>query len=122
MPPTAERDPTLERHLLSGTTALMLLSIIAQSPVALYGYQIAKAMERAEGGQIGLKQGTIYPQLRSMEGKGLLASTLGASESGPPRKYYAITAHGRDVLESWKASWSLITQLVDTVMEGRFDA
>jgi PadR family transcriptional regulator PadR len=87
----------------------------------MYGYQIAKEMEVGNKTNVQLKQGTIYPVLRTMEKKGLLKSEIKASESGPPRKYYKITKKGMDKLDIWKAAWEDTSKFVNTVLRGDMD-
>jgi PadR family transcriptional regulator PadR len=91
----------LRKELSSGTVALALLSILSKASEPLYGYQIAKQFERS-GSE---KQGSLYPVLRNMSAKGLLDSETVPSQSGPPRRYYTISALGRLVLEQWLVVW-----------------
>ncbi len=107
-----------QKELNGGTVSLVLLAILDRSPDALYGYQIAKSIEGAWGDGVPVKQGTLYPVLRSMEEAGLLMSRVEPSVSGPPRKYYWITDHGRAVLGEWKAAWERTRSFVDATLEG----
>ena len=61
----------------------------------MYGYQIAKQLERIGEGVLSGKQSALYPVLRNLEGAGLLDSHVEPSMSGPPRRYYRITDAGR---------------------------
>ena len=108
-----------QKELNSGIVSLVLLAILDRSMEPLYGYQIAKSIEGnwQEGGPV--KQGTLYPVLRSMEETGLLASRVEPSVSGPPRKYYTITDRGRAVLTDWRSAWSQTRDFVDVTLEGR---
>ena len=112
-----EKDPKFEKDLITGLISLILLSITANSKEPLYGYQIAKRMQES-GSTVELKQGTIYPVLRAMEKKGLLKSTIKASESGPPRKYYIITKKGQKKLAVWANTWNETRGFVDGVLGG----
>lgn len=106
------------KELMSGTVSLVLLAILERSAEPLYGYQIAKRIEGAWEQGAPVKQGTLYPVLRSMEENGLLASRVEPSVSGPPRKYYEITELGRSALLDWKAAWSQTRDFVDATLEG----
>ena len=64
----------------------------------MYGYQIAKTLERRGEGVLTGKQSALYPVLRNLEGAGLLASHVEPSVAGPPRRYYRITDTGQAVL------------------------
>jgi PadR family transcriptional regulator, regulatory protein PadR len=108
-----------QKELNSGIVSLVLLAILDRSAEPLYGYQIAKSIEGTWQEGAPVKQGTLYPVLRSMEESGLLGSHVEPSVAGPPRKYYTITDRGRAVLEDWKSAWSRTRDFVDTTLEGR---
>jgi PadR family transcriptional regulator PadR len=110
-----------QKELNAGTVSLVLLAILDRSAEPLYGYQIAKSIEGAWQEGTPVKQGTLYPVLRSMEELGLLASRVEPSVSGPPRKYYTITDRGRAVLTDYKAAWSRTRDFVEATLEGRND-
>jgi PadR family transcriptional regulator PadR len=116
-----KRDEKFEKELITGLISLILLAITNNSGEAMYGYQIAKQMETDNETHVQLKQGTIYPVLRTMEKKGLLKSEIKASESGPPRKYYKITRKGVDKLEVWSKAWKDTSKFVNSVLRGKID-
>ena len=107
-----------QKELNAGTVALVLLAILDRSAEPLYGYQIAKQLEDANAGTVPVKQGTLYPVLRGLEAQGLLSSRVEPSVTGPPRKYYEITAEGRSVLSAWKDVWGKTRDFVDATLEG----
>lgn len=107
-----------QKELNAGTVSLVLLAILDGSAEALYGYQIAKRLEGASHDSVPLKQGTLYPVLRSLEAQGMLSSTVEPSVAGPPRRYYTITAAGREVLAQWKLTWARTRDFVDGTLEG----
>lgn len=111
-------DPRFEKNLISGIISLILLAITEKSKEPLYGYRIWKEMEARENGKVHLKQGTIYPVLRSLKKEGLLESEIRASESGPARKYYWITAKGKGTLKIWKESWCNTRDFVENILGG----
>lgn len=117
-----DRDDALlrkfQKELNAGAVSLVLLAILERSNEALYGYQIAKRLEGEWQGTAPVKQGTLYPVLRSMEENGLLTSVVEPSVSGPPRKYYSITDQGRTTLGAWKHAWSHTRDFVDRTLEG----
>ncbi|RUZ33431.1 PadR family transcriptional regulator, partial [Mesorhizobium sp. M7A.F.Ca.CA.001.15.1.1] len=57
--------------------------------------------------------GTIYPLMRRMQSDGLVATWLVESTSGPPRKYYRLTAVGRTVYEARSREWRSFVDAVD---------
>ena len=117
--PGDTRDKKFEKDIITGLISLILLAITANSRQPMYGYQIAQQMKGDRASDIELKQGTIYPVLRTMEKKGLFKSEIKASESGPPRKYYHITGKGRKKLKVWTETWNRTKRFTDLILEGK---
>ena len=107
-----------QKELNAGIVSLVLLSILATAKEPLYGYQIAKQLERDGESTAIMKQGTLYPVLRALSAGGFLESQVEPSVSGPPRRYYRITDAGRQVLAQWKAAWVSTRDFVDSILEG----
>ena len=107
-----------QKELNSGTTALILLGVLSQASEPMYGYQIAKLIEANIKEIQIIKQGALYPVLRSLESSGLLESQVEPSVSGPPRRYYRITETGRETLEKWREIWEQTKALVDSIVSG----
>jgi len=107
-----------QKEMNSGTASLVLLSVLSQSAVPMYGYQIAKLLDENREEAIAMKQGALYPVLRSLEKNGLLSSKVEPSISGPPRRYYTITEDGRDTLTIWIEIWKQMKAFVDNILEG----
>lgn len=111
-----------QKELNAGTVALVLLAIIERATRPLYGYQIARSLEDREQSQgmdvPMMKQGALYPVLRSLEASGLLQSEVEPSVSGPPRRYYQITAEGREALAAWTGVWQRTRDFVNGILEG----
>jgi PadR family transcriptional regulator, regulatory protein PadR len=110
-------DRKFQKELNSGLVALVLLAVLAASSEDLYGYDIAKRLQRAHEGEPLFKEGTVYPVLRALAAGGLLASRIVPSYSGPPRRYYRITDEGRAVLEQWLRTWRITRDFVDRFTE-----
>jgi PadR family transcriptional regulator PadR len=104
------------KELHSGIAAMVLLALLERTGEEMYGYQIAKEIGAKAGGASFLKQGAIYPVLRSLHAAGLLESRVEVSMSGPPRRYYSISAMGREALRAWRGVWSDLREFVDTVV------
>ncbi|MGH8075943.1 MAG: PadR family transcriptional regulator [Lysobacter sp.] len=107
-----------QKELSAGTVSLALLAVLAAADEPMYGYQIAKRLEREGEGVLSGKQSALYPVLRNLSAAGLLDSHVEPSLSGPPRRYYRITAAGQQVLHEWTAAWRATRDSVDSVLEG----
>lgn len=113
-----EANKKFLKELKSGTVSLVLLGMLDGAPEPMYGYQITKGIDPE---LLDIKQGALYPVLRSLERSGLLTSAVEPSSSGPPRRYYRITEVGRETLLSWRSAWGLTKRLVDSVLKGTED-
>ena len=111
-------DRKFQKELNSGTAALVLLKVLSDADAPMYGYQIAKLLELENEEVQLIKQGALYPVLRSLESSALLESQVEPSVSGPPRRYYTITGAGREALERWTLIWKTTQSYVDSVLEG----
>ena len=113
-----ERDELrkFRKELNAGAVSLVLLALLDRAREPMYGYQISRRLEEAAGEAPAVKQGTLYPLLRTMEGNGLLQSEVEPSITGPPRRYYTITGQGRDILPLWRGAWEQTRDFVDSIL------
>lgn len=86
---------------LKGVLDLVVLSCLTDGES--YGYEIAKKLDEAGLGRI--QGGTLYPVLNRLEEAGLVAAEFRAAERGPGRRYYRLTAAGREALREQGAAW-----------------
>jgi PadR family transcriptional regulator, regulatory protein PadR len=107
-----------QKDLNGGLVALVLLAVLERTTEDLYGYEIAKRLQRANQGEALFKEGTIYPVLRTLAAMGLLTSRIVPSYAGPPRRYYRITDEGRAMLGQWSEIWRQTRGFVDRFIEG----
>jgi PadR family transcriptional regulator PadR len=82
-----------------------------------YGYSLVRVL--TESGSISLKEGTIYPILARLSTDGLVRSEWVESDQGPPRKYYALTASGRQLFDELSKELDLLISLVQHKWNGR---
>ena len=106
-----------QKDLNGGLVALVLLAVLAASDEDLYGYEIAKRLQKANEGEALFKEGTVYPVLRALSAAGLLTSRIVLSYAGPPRRYYRITADGHSMLAAYRGIWRQTRDFVDRFIE-----
>ncbi len=105
------------KELNAGAVSLVLLALLERAPEPMYGYQIGRCLEERAAGTPLVKQGTLYPLLRTMESNGLLHSEVEPSVTGPPRRYYTITGQGRELFPLWRNAWKQTRDFVDAILE-----
>jgi PadR family transcriptional regulator len=64
-----------------------------------------------------IQQGSLYPALHRLEGRGLLAAEWRPSEDNRKAKYYRLTTSGRRVLDTERAEWERFVTAVQRVMQ-----
>ena len=86
------------------------LLIISRGSV--YATDILKELKAAD---LLVVEGTLYPLLSRLHSEGLLDYRWEESKSGPPRKYYGLTAAGKAKLESLKAVWKSLVASINSL-------
>ncbi|RVW04321.1 PadR family transcriptional regulator [Rhodococcus xishaensis] len=106
-------SPSVERRslILRGVLDLCLLAVLRERPV--YGYELT---ERLAEQDLLVAGGSSYPLLARLEKAGLVESESRRSESGPPRKYYSLSADGRKALTEGTAEWFEVAKSVDALL------
>ncbi|WP_019588186.1 PadR family transcriptional regulator [Deinococcus apachensis] len=101
----------MNSDLLRGNLDLILLSILEARP--LYGFAIIQEARERTDGYFDFKEGSLYPALHRLEGEGQLAPQFGeVGRNGKPRKYYALTDRGREVLRAKREEFRAFTGAV----------
>jgi PadR family transcriptional regulator, regulatory protein PadR len=99
-------------HWLHGFLDLCLLASLNSGPD--YGFALAQRLAETSLGEV--PGGTLYPALLRLEQQGWVRVSWVASESGPRRKYYALTDSGRAVLERDASRWQQFRDSIDMVL------
>lgn len=106
-----------EAQLRKGALEMAALASLWQG--RLYGLEIIRFLESRS--RLVLAEGTIYPILSRLKAEGLLTSEWVEAEAGHPRKYYSLTAAGRERLRSMAEAWTSfangLSQLLQPVLE-----
>ena len=103
-----------EKSLLSGSTSLLILSLLKEED--MYGYQMTEVLAQRSDNTFELKEGTLYPILHTLEADGLVTVREKEAERGRPRKYYHITRKGLRVLKEKKEEWNTFAEKVNAVI------
>jgi len=108
------------KELVGASTGLLVLSILAKE--ASYGYQIVRNMNRAAEDVFKWQEGTVYPVLHKLEKEELVRTQWQEADTGRRRKYYYITARGRESLgaqeKQWEAFYGMIQRIGETGSNG----
>jgi PadR family transcriptional regulator PadR len=82
---------------------------------AAYGREIASHL--ASNPVVLTSEGTLYPLLARLRKQGWVETSWTPSESGPPRRYYTLTADGAAALEAFTTAWGPFNTAVTAILE-----
>jgi PadR family transcriptional regulator, regulatory protein PadR len=102
--------------VLQGTLDLMILQTLAVLGPQ-HGYAIAARIEQISSGAIQLNMGTLYPGLTRLEAKGWVSAKWAQTESNRRARYYDLTARGRKQLQTERAEWLRMADIMAKVLE-----
>jgi len=107
----------INREMRSGLYTLFILHSVRELGDT-YGYEIVRHIERKSGGDIKLKDATVYPVLRYLTKKKILEAYWTEPEKGVPRKYYRLTSQGRILLEELLKDYERLKELSEKILQG----
>lgn len=79
-----------------------------------YAFDIVRSLSELDG--MVTAEGTLYPLLSRLHKDGRVSTTWKDSDAGPPRKYYAITAAGRQALAEFTNEWRRFRDAVESLL------
>jgi PadR family transcriptional regulator PadR len=109
------RDPLTE--LRRGVLENCVLAVLRRGEA--YAFDIVRIL--SEAGGLLTSEGTIYPLLGRLRRDGLVSTTWRESETGPPRRYYSLTAAGRRTLDAFLEEWVRFRDAVDALLIGQVE-
>ena len=104
-------EQQIEKFTLELRRGIITLAVLSQLDEEQYGYSLIKRL--SEKG-LDVEQGTLYPLLRRLADQGLLDSNWNV-EGSRPRRYYKISALGKDLLPELKAEWQTLVQAMEGI-------
>jgi len=99
-----------QAQMRKGILEFCILSILDKQEA--YPSEILEQLKKAK---LIVVEGTLYPLLTRLKNMELLTYRWEESTSGPPRKYYVITATGKESLAALKITWSELQHAVGTI-------
>lgn len=100
---------SLIQELRRGT---LIIGVLSQLTLPQYGYSLVTVLEE-KGFRI--EAGTLYPLLRRLEKQGIVESQWDTNEARP-RKYYVISAQGKEVYDQLCKEWNELKVSLDSLI------
>ena len=105
-----------EKKYLPGNTVMMILKLLNDKD--MYGHQIIIELSEKSFDAFNIKTGILYPILHDLENDGMVTSYRGDNTKGNKRRYYSITARGKEYLAEKWAEWEAYSKSINNVMTG----
>ena len=105
---------SITADLIRGHTDTIILAALLKEDS--YGYRINRTLCDLTDGRYELKEATLYTAFKRLEEAGCIRSYWGDEATGARRRYYAITAEGREayhrMMREWREASSMIEKLI----------
>ncbi len=104
------REDNVKIQMRKGILDYCILAILASGDS--YAPAIIAELKKAE---MIVVEGTLYPILTRMKNAGYLTYRWEESPQGPPRKYYTLTAEGKEYLRSLDEAWDKLVEQINAI-------
>jgi len=104
--------------LKKGSTEFLILSLLEAEP--RHGYELQKLIESRSRGVLTFNVASLYPLLYKMEDRGWIVGRWVEKAGERRKRYYRLTAAGRDALEAQRVSWREFVEAIDRVSGMRY--
>lgn len=104
------REDNVKIQMRKGILDYCIIAILASGDS--YAPAIIAELKKAE---MIVVEGTLYPILTRMKNAGYLTYRWEESPQGPPRKYYTLTAEGKEYLRSLDEAWDKLVEQINAI-------
>ena len=98
------------REAKKGTTELIVLSLLEDEP--RHGYELATLIEERSAGALTFNFASLYATLYKIEERKWIEGRWVEKPGQRRRRYYRITAAGREVLAAQRKEWRQFFELI----------
>lgn len=103
----------LTPELKKGSAEFLILSLLEHEP--RHGYDLCKLIASRSRGVLSFHVASLYPLLYRMEKRGWIAGRWVEKAGTRRRRFYRLTAVGRDILATQRQSWREFVAAVGSV-------
>jgi transcriptional regulator len=98
------------REAKKGTAELVVLSLLDDQP--RHGYELAKLIDERSGGALTFNFASLYATLYKLEERQWIQGRWVEKAGQRRRRYYRITARGREVLAAQRREWQQFFEII----------
>jgi PadR family transcriptional regulator, regulatory protein PadR len=103
----------LSSRALQGTAEMLVMALLEERP--RHGYEIARLIEERSRGEISFKVPSLYPLLYRLERRGFVEGRWVEKPNERRRRFYRLTAAGRQGLSAQRREWRTLFDAMDRV-------
>jgi len=103
------------QDLPRGTLDLMILKVLSLEP--MHGWGIMRRIQELSEEVFQVNQGSLYPALQRLKGKGWIRSEWRVTEHRRRARYYTLTDTGWQALGEERRAWTVATAAVGRILE-----
>ena len=100
-------------ELKKGSAELIILALVEHE--ARHGYELCKLIESRSRGVLTFNVASLYPLLYRMEDDGWIVGRWVEKAGERRKRFYTLTAAGRNALEAQRASWREFVAAINLV-------
>ena len=101
--------------LFRGTLDILILRTLLAGPA--HGFAIAQSIARRSDGVLLVEEGSLYPALRRLEDRDLIAAAWGTTTNQRRARFYSLTPRGRRHLVAETSRWDELVAAIARVQE-----
>ncbi len=100
--------------VLQGTLDMLILKTLLLEP--MHGWGVSQRIQAISKDILQVNQGSLYPALHRLAGRGWITSEWGKSEHNRRAKFYSLTDRGRSQLQTEEECWRRFSGAVNLVL------
>ena len=105
----------ISSDIIRGHLDAIILKLIIEKD--RYGYEISKEISRRTNNLFEIKEATLYAVFQRLEKKEFIVSYSWQITHGRKRKYYKVTATGKEFFDEKVEEWQVTKKIINTFME-----
>ena len=99
-------------ELRRGLVEFCVLAVLREGEA--YGYEIVERLQDYAG--LEFTESTVYPVLSRLHRQSYLSLRRGPSPSGPPRRYFRLTASGKKRFSAMVTQWRSLSDQIEVLL------
>ncbi len=104
----------VQENLIRGIIDIVILQMLERRD--MYGYELFQEIRKRSGGEIVVKDGSLYPVMYRMVSRGYIKETVVLVGKRRTRKYYHLTDIGREHLYNMNNEFDRLKRGLDNIM------